>query len=141
MKKERQFLNKGYEKESFLLELTSSTSSILPPLPSFNDIKNKGNTAILESIPKDTNHVVVVDKSIINPFIYKCTEDNLAISIYCIGNDGEKLRDPYNGLFLIVAGKLRRWVSQNSNNIDRSILAHEMATVLHSQLSQHSNLD
>ncbi len=93
----------------------------------------------MESIPKDTNHVIIVGKATINPFINKCTEDNLAISIYCIGNDGERLRDPYNGLVLIMAGKLRKWVSQNSKNIDRIILAHEKATMLQSQFSQDSD--
>ncbi len=133
------YLNKGFEKDSFPLELTSSTSSLLPPLPSSIDDNKKESKIVLESIPKDTNHVIIVGKAIINPFINKCTEDNLAISIYCIGNDGERLRDPYNGLVLIMAGKLRKWVSQNSKNIDRIILAHEKATMLQSQFSQDSD--
>jgi len=35
-----------------------------------------------------------------------------------------------------MAGKLRRWVSQNSKNVDRIVLAHEKASAMHSQSSQ-----
>jgi hypothetical protein len=126
------YLNKGVEKETFSTELTSTTSTILPPLSLGVD---EGNKSILESIPKSTNHVVVLGKYVINPFVDKSTEDNMAISIYCIGNDGERLRQPYNGSILIMAGKLRKWVSQNAKNVDKIILPHEKAMKLHSQSS------
>jgi len=127
------YLKKGCDTESFPVELTSMSSTLLPP--SQIETEDIGGI-VLESLPKRTNHIVILNKAIINPFLDKSTEDNLAISIYCIGHDGERLQHPYNGRLLIQATKLRKWVSQNATNVEKIILAHEKAIVLQSQLSK-----